>query len=605
MEKRGAGTLTLTGANTNTGNTLITAGTLQIGNGNTTGSIAGSVANNGLLAFNRSDVVTFADGISGTGGLAQRGPGTLILTASNTFTGNTTITQGTLQLGDGGSGGSILGNVANDGALIFNSSLDRSFGGAISGFGSVTKTGDNTLTLTGTNSYAGGTNIESGTLEIANSAALGAGSSVTFLSTVGTLRALAPLDLPQTLVAPRLKNGRINTNGFDVSVAAISGAGSVIKQGAGQLTLTGTSAFAGTLSSPNAVRIAPGATLRQINDPTFLTVGILAANLIVDGNLIFDRSSTRVISNTLSGTGTISQLRSTLTLTGSNAAFTGNVVLQGGTLEVGSDTALGSGGLTLAGGTIRAVGAGRTIANPLTVTGDFGLGRFTDFTGDVALTANRTITLTNPDGGGGDSFLRGTISGPGSLTVSAGGNAGALGLGGTNTYTGDTIVTNGATLAVSRQANLGAASSTLVFQNGTLRLDGNLDLNDRAIRLVGNFTLDSNGRDAALSLAGAFGDGSFTKAGSGTVTLTGAATHTGGTAINGGAVVFTDPANLGTGGISVNGGTLRFAREQRGRHLVPADRFLRHHRHERQRRRLREHHRRHELHPATKSARAR
>ena len=65
----GTGTLTLTGANTYTGGTTITAGTLQLGNGGTTGSITGNVVNNGALVFNRSDTLTFAGVISGTGAL--------------------------------------------------------------------------------------------------------------------------------------------------------------------------------------------------------------------------------------------------------------------------------------------------------------------------------------------------------------------------------------------------------------------------------------------------------------------------------------------------------------------------------------------------------
>lgn len=83
LTKDGLGTLTLTGANTYGGGTTITAGTLQLGNGGTTGSIQGNVANSGILAFNRSDVVTFGGTIAGTGGVRQVGTGQTILNVDN------------------------------------------------------------------------------------------------------------------------------------------------------------------------------------------------------------------------------------------------------------------------------------------------------------------------------------------------------------------------------------------------------------------------------------------------------------------------------------------------------------------------------------------
>ena len=74
----------------------------MLGNGGTSGGIVGDVTNNGTLAFNRSDAVTFAGVISGAGAVNQVGTGATVLTGDNSYAGGTTIAAGTLQLGDGG-----------------------------------------------------------------------------------------------------------------------------------------------------------------------------------------------------------------------------------------------------------------------------------------------------------------------------------------------------------------------------------------------------------------------------------------------------------------------------------------------------------------------
>ncbi len=146
----------LTGDNTYAGGTTISAGTLQLGNGGNTGSIVGNVTDNGTLAFDRSDVVTFPGVISGTGALSQIGTGTTVLTADNTYTGGTTISAGTLQLGNGGTTGSIVGNVTDNGTLAFDRSDVVTFPGVISGTGAVSQIGPGTTILTADNTYSGG-----------------------------------------------------------------------------------------------------------------------------------------------------------------------------------------------------------------------------------------------------------------------------------------------------------------------------------------------------------------------------------------------------------------------------------------------------------------
>ena len=100
LVKAGAGLQVLSGNNTYTGPTTISGGTLQVGNGAASGSInsTSAITNNATLVFNRADVSSVTASISGSGNVVKSGPGTIILTSSNTYTGSTSITGGVLQL---------------------------------------------------------------------------------------------------------------------------------------------------------------------------------------------------------------------------------------------------------------------------------------------------------------------------------------------------------------------------------------------------------------------------------------------------------------------------------------------------------------------------
>ena len=171
--------MTLTGSNTYSGATTVNAGTLQIGNGGTTGSVAGAIADNATVVFNRSDSPSCGGVISGSGNLVQAGAGTLTLTGSNTYTGGTAINAGAPQIGDGQSNpGTLPGNVVisstTPGALVFDLPAGASLtaNGNISG--STTNSGGLTVsggavTLNGNLSFAGGVTVTAGTLTLSGS----------------------------------------------------------------------------------------------------------------------------------------------------------------------------------------------------------------------------------------------------------------------------------------------------------------------------------------------------------------------------------------------------------------------------------------------------
>jgi len=226
LTKQGTGTLTLTEDNTYSGGTTISAGTLQLGDGGTSGSILGNVSNNGMLAFDRSDILSFAGTVSGMGAVNQIGTGTTILTSANTYTGGTTITSGTLQLGDGGTTGSIVGDVVDNGTLAFNRSDTATFAGTVSGSGAVNQIGVGTTILTGDSTYTGGTTISAGALQLGNG------------------------DTSGSITRDVTNNGQLIFDRSDVStfVGIISGTGSVAQVGSGTTILNAANSYSGSSS---------------------------------------------------------------------------------------------------------------------------------------------------------------------------------------------------------------------------------------------------------------------------------------------------------------------------------------------------------------------
>ena len=192
VTKSGEGALTLSGTNTFTGGTAVSAGTLQFAGGGLGSSGTIAVAGNSTLRWSDSNTQDISDRISiqananatldvgsntvacaaaianaplAPGALIKAGTGTLTLTGSDRFQ-SVTINAGTLQVSGSGVSTIGYGNITNNGSLVFNSNNNLSIGGVISGTGSVTQQGTGVLTFTGTNTYSGGTTVSAGTLMV-------------------------------------------------------------------------------------------------------------------------------------------------------------------------------------------------------------------------------------------------------------------------------------------------------------------------------------------------------------------------------------------------------------------------------------------------------
>jgi autotransporter-associated beta strand protein len=611
MTKSGASKVIFTSSSNGITNGIyVNEGTVQVGNGGTTGAVGSGevrVASGANLEFNRTDTPSYANLISGAGSVTQSGSGTLTLTNANTYTGATYFKAGTVafnaatDLGNGGAlnfdGGALkyggahttdissrTVTMAAGGGTIDTNGNNITFANSIgnSGTGGLIKAGSGSLTLNGT-SYTGTSTVNAGTL-VANGAIAGGaavnsggilGGTGTFAGTITVNSAgiLAPgnsvgtiTTAGLTLATGSILNFEFNTTPANDFIAVTTSGGLTLNGGGFNLYDEGTTNAFSTVGTYNLIGYSgaiggTGTGALSVLNPqagksyafgstgSNVTLDITAAGVISNWNVDADGSWNTPgnwTSTVPNGTGETAIFNKALT-----AART-----------VTLDGAKTLGGLSFDGGTSPlgytiAQGSGGSLAL------DNGASQVSVVvtSGANVISANVSLdsTAVIATAAGASLSISGSVGGTSGLVKSGNGLLDLTNP--SNGYSGDTSISGG-TLGFAALGSLG--SGALNFDGGTLRYDGGnaADISGKVVTIgSGGATIDTNGND--VTYAGAIGNGGLgglTKTGTGTLTLQGSNTQTGATAITGGVLSISSNDNLGdaaTGaGLTLNGGTL-------------------------------------------------
>ncbi|EDQ8485589.1 autotransporter outer membrane beta-barrel domain-containing protein [Salmonella enterica] len=433
LTKQGDGTLILSNTGNDYGDTEIDGGILAAKDAASLGTGDVTIAENATLALSQG---TLDNNVTGGGQIVKSGSDELIVTGDNTYSGGTTISGGTLTADHADSLGT--GTIANSGVLqVGEGELENT----LSGTGSLVKTGTGELTLSGNNSYSGGTTITGGTLTADHADSLGTGT----IANSGVLQ-VGEGELENTL----------------------SGSGSLVKTGTGELTLNGDNDYSGGTTIDDGVLIADNA--------DSLGTGAVANNGVLqvgEGEL----------KNTLSGTGSLVKTGTgELTLSGDNT-YSGGTTISGGTLTADHADSLGSGDIDNSG--VLQVGEGE-LENTLSGSGSLvktGTGELTlsgdnnTYFGDTTI-AGGTLIAANVNALGS-----GNIDNSGTLMLDANG---AFKLANVTTHSGaTTALAAGSTLDAGQftqedgstlSIDLGAATDDAVITADSVTLGGTLNV---------------------------------------------------------------------------------------------------------------------------------
>jgi autotransporter-associated beta strand protein len=674
INKSGTGTLILPGANGYTGATTVSDGTLSLGSGGTTGSLTAttSIINNGNLTINRSNAFSQATdlgagvAITGTGSFTQAGAGTTTLTAANTYSGDTTINAGTLQftktasfyndvfdattaakltINSGGTAAFNIGGAgefteanivtllgASNGTLGFKTGailgLDttNATGGNFTPAGAITnpsgstslgltKLGTGTLTLNVTNTYTGTTTLSAGVLNLGvaesvgvsgplgNSAAANPGSIVL---SGGTLQYSASNthDYSGRFSTAVSQSYNVDTNGQNVTWATnlTSSDGILSKNGAGTLTLAGANSHAGvTTVSGGTLALAHTSALQNSTLDTgasgsqAVSFAVAGTNTYALGGLqgsddlmaganslsVGSNGSTTTFAGAISSSGGLTKSGAgALSLTGANT-YTGTTTLSAGILLLGVAESVGVSGPL---GNSAAANPGSIVLGGGTL--QYSASNTRDYSGRFSTAANQFYNVNT--NGQNVTWATNLTSSGGILSKSG---TGSLTLTGDNTFSGGVIInaTSGTLIAGHNNA-LGTGTVSLAGNNATLELVNGITLanamtvaefgNGKFIRLqsgatsaiTGNISISETSANlfdlfadtgGTLTVSGIISGTGFEKTGAGTVILTAAHTFTGLTTVSAGTLNLgggTSTGSLPSTSLNLGGGTLSYTR---------------------------------------------
>ena len=399
--KTGAGTLTLTGSGgSTTGTLLISEGAVR----GTTDTFKRNIVNDSQLTFDQTTSGTYAGLISGSGNMLLNNSGTITFTGTNTMTGTATVSSGRLVASRASA---MPQSVVNNAAVGFNNATSGTYSGAISGSGLLAKLGAGDITLTGANTYSGGTQISAGSL-IGDTTSLQGDFAVS---------------------GGNLKFNQATSGTFS---DVLSGVGNFFKLGAGDLTLTGTNTNAGPWN------VSAG---RLIG-----TTSSIRGDITNSDAVVFDQTTSGTYSGNMSGAGTLTKLGvGDLVLSGSNTS-SGGTTLGGGTLALGSASALGTTGtIGFNGGSLQ-----------------FSASNTADYSARFSNAASQAYKI---DTNGQTVTLASNLSSSGGTFTKLG--AGSAILGGSNSYTGATTVSGGTLVINGSLANSDVTVENLATLGGS------------------------------------------------------------------------------------------------------------------------------------------